>query len=148
LRPKYHLMQATEQQAAPQNGESTRNRVKETFRAFAHSTAEQTGSVWAFVLALLIVVLWLATGPYFHYSDTWQLVINTGTTIVTFLMVFLIQSTQNRDTREIHLKLDELIRSHKRARDLFMNLECLSDEDLDEISQRLTNKSPTSNPAR
>lgn len=122
--------------------------MKEIFRAFAHATAEKSGSVWAFVLALTVVLLWLITGPYFRYSDSWQLVINTGTTIVTFLMVFLIQSTQNRDTREIHLKLDELIRSDKRARDLFMNLERLSDEDLDEISRRLIKKSPLPGSAR
>jgi low affinity Fe/Cu permease len=75
-----------------------------------------------------------------NYSDSWQLVINTGTTIVTFLMVFLIQNTQNRDTREIHLKLDELIRSHEPARNLFMHLESLSDEELDELANRLSTR--------
>jgi low affinity Fe/Cu permease len=110
---------------------------KEVFRAFAHATAEISGSASAFLLALLVVLVWIATGPYFHYSNSWQLVINTGTTIVTFLMVFLIQNTQNRDTREIHLKLDELIRSHEPARNLFMNLEHLSDDELQALAKRL-----------
>jgi low affinity Fe/Cu permease len=114
--------------------------TKEIFRTFAHGMAEKTGSASAFLLALLIVILWLFSGPYFHYSDSWQLVINTGTTIVTFLMVFLIQNTQNRDAREIHLKLDELIRSHEPARNLFINLEHLSDAELDKLSQRLAGR--------
>ena len=94
---------------------------RELFRHLAHWTAEIVGSVWVFAGALFLILVWLVTGPIFHYSDTWQLVINTGTTIVTFLMVFLIQNTQNRDARAIHLKLDELIRVSE-ARDLFMNL--------------------------
>ena len=117
--------------------------LKDGFRNFAHSTAEWTGSAKAFLLALLLVMGWLITGPYFGYSDTWQLVINTATTIVTFLMVFLIQNTQNRDTREIHLKLDELIRSHEPARNLFMNLERLSDEELDDLARRLATRTKT-----
>jgi low affinity Fe/Cu permease len=117
--------------------------LKEIFRAIAHATAEKTGSASAFLIALLFVVGWLMTGPYFRYSDSWQLVINTGTTIVTFLMVFLIQNTQNRDTREIHLKLDELIRSHEPARNLFMNLEHLSDEELDDLAKRVADRSKT-----
>ncbi len=120
---------------------SPASNLKETFRTFAHATAEMAGSASAFLLALVIVIAWTFTGPYFHYSDTWQLVINTGTTIVTFLMVFLIQSTQNRDTREIHLKLDELIRSHEPARNLFINLEHLSDQELDELAKRLAGRS-------
>jgi low affinity Fe/Cu permease len=118
--------------------------LKESFRALAHSTAEQTGSALAFLVALLVVIGWLISGPYFRYSDTWQLVINTGTTIVTFLMVFLIQNTQNRDTREIHLKLDELIRSHEPARNLFMNLQYMSDEELDELAKWLATRSKCS----
>ncbi len=109
---------------------------RELFRHFAHWTAEIAGSVWIFVAALFLIALWLASGPIFHYSDTWQLVINTGTTIITFLMVFLIQNTQNRDARAIHLKLDELIRASA-GRDLFMNLEQLSDQELETLAQNL-----------
>lgn len=117
---------------------SPADNLKESFRAFSHTVAEKSGSPSAFLAALVLVVGWSLTGPWFRYSDTWQLVINTTTTtIVTFLMVFLIQNTQNRDTREIHLKLDELIRSHEPARNLFMNLEHLSDEELDELARRL-----------
>lgn len=100
------------------------------FRRFAHGTAEAVGRPQAFVVALAIVVAWGATGPMFHYSDTWQLVINTGTTIVTFLMVFLIQNTQNRDAQAMQLKLDELIRANKKARNTLLNAETMSDEDL------------------
>ena len=110
---------------------------RELFRHFAHWTAEVAGSVWVFVGAIFLIVAWLVTGPLFHYSDAWQLVINTGTTIITFLMVFLIQNTQNRDARAIHLKLDELIRVSK-ARDLFMNLEELSDKELETLAANLT----------
>jgi low affinity Fe/Cu permease len=131
---------ASEPSSADRKAESPTRNLKELFRAFAHSTAERAGSASAFLIALLLVIGWLITGPYFHYSDSWQLVINTGTTIVTFLMVFLIQNTQNRDAREIHLKLDELIRSHEPARNLFMNLEHLSDEELAELAKRLATK--------
>lgn len=93
------------------------------------------GSPWAFALATLLIVVWAATGPEFHWSNTWQLVINTGTTIVTFLMVFLIQNTQNRDTRAIHLKLDELLRALHGARNTLLNLESLTDEDLDRLQK-------------
>jgi low affinity Fe/Cu permease len=109
---------------------------RELFRHLAHWTAEVAGSVWVFTSAVVIILIWLATGPMFHFSDTWQLIINTGTTIVTFLMVFLIQNTQNRDARAIHLKLDELIRVSK-ARNLFMNLEELSDKELSDLSDNL-----------
>jgi low affinity Fe/Cu permease len=107
--------------------------IREKFRRFAHSASQFMGSPWMFLVACLIIVGWGATGPLFHYSDTWQLVINTGTTIVTFLMVFLIQNTQNRDTRAIHLKLDELIRALKGARNQLVNLEEMSDEELDKL---------------
>src|SRR5436189_2646847 len=122
--------------------------VSDAFRVFARKASNVLGSAWAFVLALLVIVVWGITGPTFHYSDSWQLIINTGTTIVTFLMVFLIQNTQNRDTREIHLKLDELIRSHEPARNLFMNLEHLSDQELDELAKRLATRSIAVSPAR
>lgn len=99
------------------------------FRRFASSISAIAGSAWAFCLAILIIVVWAVTGPLFGFSDTWQLVINTGTTIVTFLMVFLIQNTQNRDSRAMQLKLDELIRAG-RASDRFIDIEDLSDEEL------------------
>ena len=108
----------------------------ELFRHLAHWTAEVAGSVWVFAGALVLIFTWLVTGPLFRYSDAWQLVINTGTTIVTFLMVFLIQNTQNRDAKAIHLKLDELIRVST-ARDRFMNLESLSDKELAELAENL-----------
>jgi low affinity Fe/Cu permease len=92
-----------------------------------------TGSFWAFLLAVLAIAVWGLTGPLFGYSDTWQLVINTSTTIVTFLMVFLIQNTQNRDSRALHLKLDELLRAVRSARDELIDLEEMSDEDLDRL---------------
>ena len=92
----------------------------ELFRKFAHNVADWAGSAWAFIFTLAIVITWVCVGPYFRFSDTWQLVINTASSITTFLMVFLIQNTQNRDTREIHLKLDELILVNKRARNEFM----------------------------
>jgi low affinity Fe/Cu permease len=103
------------------------------FRKLAQKTAHGVGHPWAFSVALGIVVTWAITGPIFHFSDTWQLVINTGTTIVTFLMVFLIQNTQNRDSHALHLKLDELIRSNRRARNQLIALEDLEDEELDEL---------------
>src|SRR5499427_4917378 len=109
--------------------------MNELFRLFAHRTSQLVGSSWAFILAFLIVIAWALTGPVFHYSDTWQLVINTGTTIITFLMVFLIQNTQNRDARAIHLKLDELIRGVKGARTGLVNLEGLSDEELNRLQK-------------
>ncbi len=105
------------------------------FRKFARKTASGMGSPWAFVSAVTIIVVWAATGPIFHYSDTWQLVINTSTTIVTFLMVFLIQNTQNRDAVQLHLKLDELIRALKGARNKLVDLEELSDEELEALRQ-------------
>jgi len=105
------------------------------FRKFAHQTSTSVGSPWAFTLAAAIIVVWALTGPLFHFSDTWQLVINTGTTIVTFLMVFLIQNTQNRDAVAIHLKLDELIRALKGARNKLVDLEELSDEELEKLRQ-------------
>src|SRR5919205_2612060 len=97
--------------------------MNELFRKFAQKTSQIVGSSWSFMLAVFIIAVWALTGPMFHYSDTWQLVINTGTTIVTFLMVFLIQNTQNRDAQAIHLKLDELIRGVKGARNRLVSLE-------------------------
>jgi low affinity Fe/Cu permease len=102
------------------------------FSRVASRIADFTGRPWAFLTAMLVIVVWLITGPIFGFSDTWQLVINTGTTVVTFLMVFLIQNTQNRDARAIHLKLDELLRAVPGARKEFMEAE---EEDLDEIER-------------
>jgi low affinity Fe/Cu permease len=106
------------------------------FGQFASCASSWLGSKWAFVFAGLVIVIWGTSGPLFHYSDTWQLVINTGTTIVTFLMVFLIQNTQNRDARAINLKLDELIRAIDKASDHMINIEKLSDVELDVIQAK------------
>lgn len=105
--------------------------MKELFRKIAAKISYATGTATAFLLSVAVIIIWGVTGPAFGYSDTWQLVINTGTTIVTFLMVFLIQNTQNRDSKALHLKLDELIRSTKSARNAFVDLENLSDSDLE-----------------
>ena len=108
-------------------------RVRDAFGAFARKTSNVLGSAWAFVIAIGIIIIWALTGPTFHYSDTWQLIINTGTTIVTFLMVFLIQNTQNRDAKAMHLKLDELIRALGPARNQLVDLEKLSDDQLKKL---------------
>ena len=118
-------------------------RVQDAFRVFARNASEVLGSAWLFVLAISIIALWAATGPFFDYSDTWQLLINTGTTIVTFLMVFIIQNTQNRDSKAVHLKLDELIRSIDNARNQLVNIDRLSDDDLKQLEsqfQRISKK--------
>ncbi len=113
-----------------------RSGIHEWFRRFAHLTADTCGSPWVFFGAVVLVLGWAATGPMFDYSDSWQLVINTGTTILTFLMVFLIQNTQNRDAKAIHLKLDELIRAVEGARTKLVRLEDLSDEELGDLQQQ------------
>ncbi|HMJ06685.1 MAG TPA: low affinity iron permease family protein [Chthoniobacterales bacterium] len=104
--------------------------MQDAFRVFARVTSGILGSAWSFVVAIAVIVLWAASGHLFHYSDTWQLIINTGTTIVTFLMVFLIQNTQNRDAKAVHLKLDELIRAAGGARNHLVDIERLSDQEL------------------
>lgn len=109
--------------------------VNELFRKLAHSASEAAGTPWAFIVAASIILIWAMTGPLFHFSDTWQLVINTSTTILTFLMVFLIQNTQNRDAKAMQLKLDELIRSMQGARNALVNLEDLSDTELARLRQ-------------
>jgi low affinity Fe/Cu permease len=106
------------------------------FGQFAANASGWLGSKWAFALAGLIILIWGAIGPIAHYSNTWQLIINTGTTIVTFLMVFLIQNTQNRDARAINLKLDELIFAIDRAGDQMIDIEKLSDKDLDALHDK------------
>ena len=131
-RPKRPVVPKTspsiEPQATPPTGD--------WFGRFAAQTSAGMGSKWAFAVAGAVIVIWAATGPIFHYSDTWQLIINTGTTIVTFLMVFLIQNTQNRDARAINLKLNELIRAIDAARDQMIDIESLSDLELKEIQTR------------
>jgi low affinity Fe/Cu permease len=109
------------------------SRVRSPFLRFAQWASHATGRPLAFQLALLTVIVWAATGPVFGYSDTWQLVINTGTTIVTFLMVFLIQATQNRDTAAMHVKLDELIRVIGSARNGLLDLEQLEEADIEKL---------------
>lgn len=104
--------------------------MNQIFHKFASKSAEAVGSPMSFIVALLIVIGWAVVGPLYNYSDTWQLVINTGTTIITFLMVFLIQNTQNRDTKMIQIKIDELIRAVANARNQLLNLENLTDDDL------------------
>ena len=109
--------------------------TNDLFHKFAVKTSGVVGSPWAFALAMVIIVAWGVSGPAFGFSDTWQLVINTGTTIITFLIVFLIQNTQNRDARAIHLKLDELIHAVEGARDELIDLEDLSEDELRNLQQ-------------
>lgn len=109
--------------------------MKRHFRRIASRVSVWTGSASVFLGAALVVLVWAGTGPLFQFSDTWQLVINTGTTIVTFLMVFLIQNTQNRDGKAVQIKLDELLRATKGARQHYVSLEDLSDEELDQLNK-------------
>ena len=110
--------------------------VSDAFRVFARRSSIILGSAWSFAGAVLVILVWLLTGPTFHFSDTWQLIINTATTVITFLMVFLIQNTQNRDAKAMHLKLDEIIRALKDARDELVDLEDLSDKDLKKLEEQ------------
>jgi low affinity Fe/Cu permease len=122
------------------------NSLSKAFDRLAQRTARHAGRASTFALALGIVLVWGACGPIFGWSDTWQLVINTGTTIVTFLMVFLIQNTQNRDTEAIQLKLDELIRANEKARNRLLRLEELSEQEMEHIRHSFTTLAKSSAP--
>jgi low affinity Fe/Cu permease len=115
---------------------SLKERIEDVFAAIAAKTAEVTGSFWSFSAAGLVVIVWALTGPAFGFSDTWQLVINTGTTVVTFLMVFVIQHAQNKDTRAIHLKLNELIAAIEGASNRLIDVEVMTDAELSVLSHR------------
>jgi low affinity Fe/Cu permease len=115
--------------------ESTNGTLRGGFHSFASWASHIVGSKWAFTFATLLIVVWGISGPFFHYSDTWQLVVNTATTVVTFLIVFLIQNSQNRDARAIHLKLDEIIHALGKARNEMINIENLSDADLEALTE-------------
>ena len=127
------IEQKVNEQTTPVEGSA---RGSDWFGQFAARASTWLGSKWAFAGAGLVIVIWAFTGPFFRYSDTWQLVINTGTTIVTFLMVFLIQNTQNRDARAINLKLNELIHAIDAARDQMIDIESLSDLELNAIQAK------------
>ena len=136
---KTHLVAA--QQKLPQRG------LSHSFSRAASRIADFTGRPWAFLAAILVILLWAVTGPIFGFSSDWQLIVNTGTTVITFLMVFLIQNAQNRDAKAIHLKLDELLRAVPGARNEFMEAE---EEDLDEIvrEKRIVDQADPDPPAR
>src|SRR5437588_7226225 len=114
--------------------ESTNGTLRGGFHSFASWASHIVGSKWAFTFATLLIVVWGISGPFFHYSDTWQLVVNTATTVVTFLIVFLIQNSQNRDARAIHLKLDEIIHALHPAHNEMIDIEKLSDEEIERLS--------------
>jgi low affinity Fe/Cu permease len=123
-----HPMKKTTQRLKPRNQTGG-------FQRFARQSARWSGRPFVFAVAAAVVLAWLVSGPFFGFSDTWQLVINTGTTIVTFLMVFLIQNTQNRDSEAVQLKLDELLRSTRGAHNALLDIEELSEEELDQIKE-------------
>jgi len=112
--------------------------MKEAFRRFSVAAANALGAPWMFIANVLLIIIWAGAGPFFDYSDTWQLVINTATTVFTYLAVFLIQNTQNRDALAIHLKLDELIKGVGGARTSLVNLESLTDEELTALQEEFT----------
>ena len=111
-------------------------RFNDVFRRAANGAANGLGSPGMFVANVLLILLWLFSGPYFHYSDTWQLIVNTATTVITYLAVFLIQNTQNRDAKAMHLKLDELIRSIEGARNRLIDLQDFTDEELEQLQRQ------------
>lgn len=118
-----------------QTTDDQRKSASDRFARFSAQASQVVGSRWAFLIAILIVVVWGVTGPFYNYSNTWQLIINTGTTIVTFLMVFLIQNSQNRDAKAINLKLNEVIRALGRAKNDLIEAEKLSDEELEQLAR-------------
>jgi len=126
---------ATQNSQKPPVPDPEQQTATKRFSRFAAQVSQWVGSSWMFLLAVGLIVVWGGTGPMFHYSDTWQLIVNTATTIVTFLMVFLIQNTQNRDARAIHLKLDEIIRSIHQAHNEMIDIEKLSDDELEELAK-------------
>ena len=110
--------------------------LNEVFRSLSKSAADAVGTPWMFVTNVLLILIWLAFGPIAHFSDSWQLIVNTGTTVLTYLAIFLIQNTQNRDSKALHLKLDELISSVEGARNRLVDLQNLTDAELEEIEQQ------------
>jgi low affinity Fe/Cu permease len=136
-------MKSKTNSSAAESARSASSTLTQRFSQFAHTISLLTGHPWAFLLAVGVVIVWVATGPVFNFSDTWQLIINTGTTIVTFLMVFLIQNTQNRDTMAIQLKLSELVLAMKGAKNKFAAIEDLSDEELQELHEECRARAET-----
>lgn len=112
--------------------------MSEIFHRFAERASDAAGSPWAFVISILVLLIWALLGPFFHFSDTWQLTINTVASIIPTIMVFLIQNTQNRDARALHLKLDELLRDHEGPQSPFINLQEMSEKDIDRLAQQFT----------
>ena len=119
-----------------QPGGSSQSRMARLFDHFASAGARATGSPWAFGCAVLIILIWALAGPWAGFSEVWQLVVNTGTTIITFLMVFLIQQNQNKDSRALHVKLDELLRALKGASDQLVDIEDMEEDEINEIAER------------
>ena len=110
--------------------------LNEVFRRVSKSAADALGTPWMFVANLFLIIVWLGFGPIAHFSDSWQLIVNTGTTVLTYLAIFLIQNTQNRDSKALHLKLDELISSVEGARNRLVDLQNLTDAELEELEQQ------------
>lgn len=122
--------------------------LKESFRKFSVWAADQLGSPWLFVANVFLILIWLAAGPFFRFSDSWQLIVNTATTVFTYLAVFLIQNTQNRDAKAVHLKLDELISSVEGARNRLVDLQSLSDAEMEELRQQFQRLQQTASKSR
>jgi low affinity Fe/Cu permease len=125
-----------------QKDEDSRQSMSDRFSHAAQWCSQQCGRAHTFVAAILLIIVWAGCGPAFHYSDTWQLIINTGTTIVTFLMVFLIQNTQNRDTTAIQMKLDELIRANEHARNRMMEIEDMTENEIKQLKESFLRTAP------